>query len=679
MIRHYRNKDADRWFEDLVKYPKNIPFSFTYDGKVYKGFEEDTFVLKHKRVEEKGDIQTVILTYMLQEELEISAKLTHYYSHGVTEWTIYFENTEKKDSAVLEDVESTLAFLGTYPVVKGILGDHSNWYRPYAMDLLSSPVHFESNSGRPTHVHFPYFNLEYGDCGVMLAIGWSGTWSADFRYNKKTGETIYNAKSVNGLKTILKPGERIRTALFVRGSYTVREENYATNYWRNWFVEHNLPKVDREGNPVDPFTSCCLASDTGLPNSDGSISERYSTWRPSLEKMIEEDVKVDFRWMDAGWYIAPDGTSPEVDWWGTIGTWELDPVKWPEKTFLESTDFARENGMKTLMWFEPERVTDPDSLVKNYGYKKEWAIVREGYNNIANNIGDSECLAWTTERICKTLQENKVEMYREDNNSDPADLWCYLDSLEGKNRSGITECKFVAGHYKMWDDIITCTLSYGGCGFADSCAGGGGRNDLETLRRGIPLLRSDFDRTTTAIRLSMTTAFNKWIPFCGTINKEKKGQLDATGTLDQYVWRASYLPAMNIDSQFVQDPNQDFGVLRAGLKEWKRVNPYLLKDFYVLTHWHTEEETTDFTAYSFYDPERCEGVLLAFRQEECVEDTLPVTLPFIELGTVCTITDEDSGEVIRITGEEMQEKGFKLLLDKPRTARLLWIRVQKYE
>ena len=667
MVKKYQNQSADAWYKACMNNLEKFPFSFVYDGVFYKGFSSEHFAEVSREIIEENGKTTTKIAWKVDETLQVSLMCANYPSHGVTEWTVYFENSGSVSSAILSDVESTLTFQGEYPVLKGILGDHTNWYRPYAIDLSSTPAHFESNSGRPTHVNFPYFNLEYGNQGTMLVIGWSGTWTADFKYDRKTGETKYTAKSVNGLKTVLRPGEKIRTALFVRADYAVRQETYATNYWRDWFMKYNTPKAE-------PFTSCCLASDTGLPNSDGSISERYTTWRPSLEKMIAEDVKVNFRWMDAAWYVAPDGTTPETDWWGTVGTWELSPEKWPGKTFLESTDFARANGMKTLMWFEPERVTDPDSLAKNYDYKKEWAIVREGYNNIANNIGNEECLAWTTERICKTLRENKVEMYREDNNSDPADLWSYLDELEGENRRGITECKFVAAHYKMWDDIIACTLSYGGCGFVDSCAGGGGRNDLESMRRGIPLLRSDFDRTTTAIRLSMTTSFNKWIPFCGTINKEKKGQLDATGTLDQYVWRASYLPAINVDSQFVQDPEQDFEVLRTGLKEWKRVNPYLTKDFYVHTRWHTEEETTDFTAYSFYDSEKKEGVLLAFRQEECAEDTLTVHLPYIADGVNCEIVDEDSKETILMSSEELEEKGLSLTFEQPRTARLLWIK-----
>ena len=131
-----------------------------------------------------------------------------------------------------------------------------------------------------------------------------------------------------------------------------------------------------------------------------------------------------------------------------------------------------------------------------------------------------------------------------------------------ENRLGITENKLISAHYQMWDDIIACTSSDGGCAFVDSCAAGGGRNDLESMRRGVPLLRSDSDRTSTALRLSMTTSFNKWIPFCGANSKEKLSELAPVGVSDTYVWRASYLPTLNVDSQFVCDKEQDFSVFR---------------------------------------------------------------------------------------------------------------------
>ena len=665
----YRNPQADAWFQGILEDPAAFPFRFTYDGAPVRGFPGGAFTRVSQSMERKGDRRTAEICFQKDENLYVTLKCAHDDDYGVTEWTVWFENRGETDTGVLSDAETVLTFPGQYPALKGILGDHVNAYRPYALDVAAQPRYFESGSGRATHVYFPYFNLECGDGGVMLAIGWAGTWRADFCYDEKRGETEYRARSVNRLHTRLKPGEKIRTALFFRAPYRVRNEDHAANFWRAWFIARNLPPADGTGTPLQPFSTCCLASDTGRPNSDGSISEDFTTWRPSLEKMLKEDVKVDFRWFDAGWYAAPDGSSPQKDWWGTVGTWALDPVKWPGKTFLESTDFARTHGMKTLMWFEPERVTDPESLAKNWGYDPKWAIRMPGIKPISNNIGDPACYRWTVDRIKRTLSENKVEMYREDNNSDQAALWLYLDSLEGENRSGITECKFIDAHYRMWDEIIECTKSYGGCAFVDSCASGGGRNDLESLRRGVPLLRSDADRTTSSLRLSMTTAFNRWVPVCGANNKEKPDQLSPTGLLDAYVWRASYLPILNVDSQFVQDPDQDFDLLRWGLGEWKRVSPYLLKDFYVLTPWHPETETTGYTAYAFFDPETLSGVLLAFRQEKCQEETVSLPLSFAGEGETFVLRDEDTGETLRAS-----RQGITLRFEKKRQARLLWIK-----
>lgn len=667
----YVNAQATAWYQSLSENPSGIPFSFVYDGVKYTGFSPEHFTLTDKEITSTPEKETQRLQFAFADTLSVTLLLTHYFSHGVTEWTVWFENPSSRNSGVLEELQTQLTFAGKYPTLKGILGDHVNQYSPYSVDLQNNLVEFSSDSGRATHINFPYFDLEYGDGGAMLAIGWAGTWTA--RFSATADTTTYTASAVNGLKSYLKPGETIRSALFVLAPYTVRRESYATNYWRDWFIRHNMPKQDASGAAMQPFSTCCLCNDTGLPNSDGSISECATTWRPSLEKMVAENIQIDVRWFDAGWYVAPDQTSAQSyvkghDWWDTVGTWELDPEKWPGKSFLESTEFARQHGMKTMVWFEPERVTDPENLAKYYGYNTDWAIRMDGTNVISNNIGDPDCLKWTTERICKMLRENKVEIYREDNNCDAAALWKHLDSREGENRRGITECKFIIGHYKMWDDIIACTLSLGGCGFVDSCASGGGRNDLESMRRGVPVLRSDSDRTSTALRLSMSATFNRWIPFCGAATREKVKELSIEGISDPYTWRASYLPILNSDGRFVHHPDQNFDMLRFGLGEWKKLSRYLMKDFYPLTTWHKEKDNSDFTAFCYYDPEKESGVILAFRQEKCERDTLSVALPFATATDTYTLTDEDSGALSTVS------QSVTLHFDAPRTAKLIWIK-----
>ncbi|HHX54405.1 MAG TPA: hypothetical protein GX704_05780 [Clostridiales bacterium] len=46
-------------------------------------------------------------------------------------------------------------------------------------------------------------------------------------------------------------------------------------------------------------------------------------------------------------------------------------------------------------------------------------------------------------------------------------------------------------------------------------------------------------------------------------------------------------------------------------------------------------------------------------------------LPYIKEDAVCELTDEDSGEILRITGREMAEQGFTLTFENPRSSRLL--------
>ena len=512
--------------ESLMEQLHNFPICFKYNEEDICGFSKERFQLKEQKQCRTEDKETVELRFGFTESIEVTLHWAFYHDFGATEWKVSFENVGTSNSGIFQHLRSELLLSGQNPILKGIRGDHWNQYRPYCVDLEQRPERFVSDSGRSTHVHFPYFNLEYGDGGAILAIGWAGTWTASFRHEQ--GATKYVANAINGLNAYLKPGESLRSALFVCLPYEGRNEADAMNRWRRWVLKYNMPRADKEGNAVEPFSTCCLAHDTGRPNSDGSISEDYTTWRPSFEKMLEEDCKVDVRWVDAGWYSAPDGSRLISDW-RKIGSWKMCPHKWPGKTFLESTDYAREHDMKTLLWFELEWVKDTDSLVKFCGYDPNWSIEMlsgPGGEHKCNNIGIPECRQWLTERVRNALKDNKVEIFREDNNSNPGPFWRYNDATkEGINRNGITENKMVTAHYQILDDIIACTSSYGGAAFCDSCAAGGGRNDIESLRRAIPLLRSDSDRTTTASRLSMTTAFNQWVPFCGANSREKKHSL----------------------------------------------------------------------------------------------------------------------------------------------------------
>lgn len=626
MIIARRCAETAHRYRTLIANMPAYPVSFAYQDKPYTGFPAPDFAVQNRECTVQHDRERNVITLAGPARLTVVVDTMYYPAYGVYEWTLHFENRGTQDTGILRDVYACdITLDGGSPMLRGILGDHTHQYRPYVRDLTQEDVYFVSDSGRPTHVNFPYFNLEHGDGGTLLAIGWAGTWSAAFT-TPEAGSVRYRARSVNDLCLALHPKESIRTALIVLAPYQGRNDQSATNHWRRWFLDCSMPRFDQSGSAIQPFSTAFFALDTGRPNSDGSISEAFDTWRPTMDKIAEEGLHMDFRWFDAGWYPDPHGSTVPEDWWGTVGAWVLDPAKWPDNTFRESVDEGHRRGMRTLMWFEPERVTHPEALANNHGYDAAWAIRREGVKAITNDLGNPDCFDWTVGRIIKVLTDNKVDMYREDNNANPAPMWRERDMLDG--RPGMTECRFVDAHYRMWDLITKATAANGGCAFCDSCASGGGRNDLESLRRGVPLMRSDADRTTTALRLSMTAAFSRYIPFHGANTREKQGQLDKTGRTDLYTWRASYLPILNVDSQYVYGPKEDFDILRRGMAEWDSIKHLLIKDFYVLTPWHAPDDKQGFTAFAYHDPHSGRGVLLAFRMEECERRTLSIRLPF---------------------------------------------------
>ncbi len=696
MIKNYSNPKADNFYKELLVAYNKIPFAFSYDNKEYKGFGEE-FELTNKDITSDNDTQTAELTFLLHN-LTIKAKLKHYFTHGVTDFTFFFENNSSENTAVIENPHFVYEFCGENPLLKGIYGDHHNYYMPYCHNFAEKEIEFKQTTGKATEKYFPYFNIEYGNCGTMLAIGWGGTWCANFR--KTQNGVVFNGNSVNDFKLYLKPEEKIRTALFVMADYIVRNEDYATNYWRDWFLKYNTPKANADGEDIKPFITGCFADDTNKLNSDGSISEDYTTWKPTYDTIIKEKIDIDYRWVDAGWYVRPDGKSarPFVDgyeWWNSVGTWELDPSKWPNNTFKESVDYGHQHGIKTFLWFEPERTNDVGNMVKNFGYKNEWAIdpadmpglkhlgnhfyygADHYYDPVTdkeiagtlNNLGNEECRKYTTERICKLLKDNNIDMYREDRNgTEPASLWHHNDlNCEGENRLGITESKAVDGHYKMWDDIIECTSSYGGAAFVDNCSSGGCRLDIESMRRSVPVMRSDFDRTTIGVRLSISSTFNKWIPFHGSSTRESEGEHTPSKPLDSYIFRASYLPILNLASKFAHHPTGDFSQLLNGTSEWRKISRYLLKDFYVLTDWHHRFNEKEFTAFAYFDPEKEKGIILAFRQEKCEKKSLNINLSFLDEGEYI-LTDEDTKENYTLNKKELS-----LYFENPRSDKLIWI------
>ena len=155
------------------------------------------------------------------------------------------------------------------------------------------------------------------------------------------------------------------------------------------------------------------------------------------------------------------------------------------------------NNVDFLLWFEPERVchgtwifeNHPEWLLSAFGEdghasgqnEDELNIIKSLGNSNPNenfllNLGIDECREWLTEHVDQLIKESGITCYRQDFNFEPLRYW---RDNEPENRQGVNENLHIQGYLRYWDDLLFNNPGL----FIDSCASGGRRNDLETMRR----------------------------------------------------------------------------------------------------------------------------------------------------------------------------------------------------
>ena len=118
MIRNYSNPSADAHYQDLLENLSNFPFLFTYDGKTYHGFSPEFFTHKDTQVTASDEKEIREIKWSFVDGLEVKLHIVHYFSHGATEWTVYFENTGSVNSGILEELKAHITYEGKYPSLK---------------------------------------------------------------------------------------------------------------------------------------------------------------------------------------------------------------------------------------------------------------------------------------------------------------------------------------------------------------------------------------------------------------------------------------------------------------------------------------------------------------------------------------------------------------------------------
>jgi alpha-galactosidase len=516
------------------------------------------------------------------------------------EWVLTFENRGTTDTPQLENVQA-LDWHINMPDSESVRVHHANGSQCRRDDFVGqvSPLNPDGEvilkpiGGRSSNGVLPFVNIDWGNGGVMLAVGWSGQWKLSLR---REANTIRITCGMESASLSLKPGESIRSPRILLLGWTGDDPDIGNNLLRRALLKHYSQMADGEPVPA--------------PLSHMRQLVYYETGKVTEEdhlKAVERAAELGLEnfWVDALWY----GSGGE--WWDEVGNWHVSRDRFP-RGLKPISDAAHAHGMTFMVWFEPERVRRGTQIHTEH---PEWLLdIPTDTDNFLLDLGNDDARRYITDLISENITESGIDIYRQDFNFEPIDYWTRADE---PNRIGMHEIRHIEGLYTMWDDLRERHPGL----LIDNCASGGRRIDLETTARSFPLWRSDY--TDAGARhegmglqvgaQAQTAGLSRWVPLHAA----------SVWTFSPYDVRSSFSTGV---CPYTDILAEDYPVeqVKAAIKEIKRLRPYLLGDMYPLVPLTIEDH--DWCAYQFDRPDLGMGCAIFLRRHESPYPTMQAGL-----------------------------------------------------
>jgi alpha-galactosidase len=648
--------DITKWIDANFREGKNPPFSFIYgDKQSTEILREWDFSFGKIKDSEAG----VACSYTWKDKqtgLKVVCDVKGYPEYNAVEWVLYFTNTSEKDSPVLKDVKVVDLDL-QYPSAGAMTlhyadGTHVSKedFHP-RQEILESgeTMSFSPQSGRSSDRAFPFFNIETSSAqGVMVALGWSGTWFADFI---KTGKkSVAITSGMKWLETFLHGEEAIRTPGICLLFWNGKDRMVGHNKFRRFVLEHQTHKVNgvptrypvstsfNYGDPSPCNEYTCMTTDYAL-----ALINRYKRF-----KLVPEVF-----WLDAGWYVKANDVAHHKNWANTVGNWEVDLKRFPGG-LKPIADAVHEAGAKFMVWFEPERVIK-DS---DWGIKlRKWMLDAKGTDAFLFDLGNKEARDWLCKFIGDMMEKNGIDYYRQDFNMNVDNFWRENDE---PGRRGIHEIRHIEGLYAFWDYLLKRFPET----IIDNCASGGRRIDFESIKRSAPLWRTDYCYGEPVGYQCHTYGLNFFLPQTGT-GVEKS---------DLFTFRSS-LGSSVIYNWKITDGASSFTEMQRCQKEFNEVRPYFYEDYYPLTTFDDMTSDQIWLAYQLHRPSDSSGFIIAFRREASKDSSVTVKLSGLLPDKNYVIQNYDTKETFVKTAKELLT-GLNLILNNPRSSLLLKYKIK---
>lgn len=646
----------------------DLPFAFRIGSRRIQGLPAALNPTRRQRAIDTNLVETTFRGSDASSGIEIAVECLEYKDFPVLEWTVYLTNRSDEDTPVVSELLACDLVLPAVDAVLSVTSGDSNsrlGLEATAMSLaFNERLSFHPEGGRSCDGTLPYFRVLCGDCGYNLSVGWPGQWQADFE-NTGTG-LVFQAKQQD-THFLLKPGETVRTPRITIMAFEGNGER-GVNLWRRWVFAHILPRV--RGGMLRPQTICSF-------NAGGVEFERTTEENQvaAIDKALQTNGSFDIWWIDAGWYPCRDG-SGNPHWWRT-GRWMPDSERYPNG-LAPVGRHCREHGIQLLVWFEPERAllgSWPQDMPQDYLLKRKiWD--ENGRETVDENglldIGNPEVFAWLVEWIDRLIKESGITVYRQDFNIPPLEWWL---QNEAEDRRGIKENLHVQAYLRFWDALASRNPDL----WIDSCASGGRRNDLETMRRAVPLHATDYGYGEHPVKQAFQTTWHAWTPYFRSLplsGDDDEGnypdvwkRLDyRLATFDNYAFHNAFGPAVcfPVGYDFPQQKLEFIGRCR---KLWERAAPYLLKgDFYSLLP--VRKRSDDFFAIQFHDEDDGTGIVQIIRNTRCEQDRVLLWPRALDSAATYRFESPEFDRAFTVDGRTLAEEGFTVSL--PRRTGEIW-------
>ena len=375
---------------------------------------------------------------------------------AVTPWSGVLRKNDRWQAS-LEGTNVPLYSIGYFE--DGRWGEEGNfqWH-----DMPSAGLRIDGRYRREQHRH-PMFMLRNNASGEFFIgqLAWTGGYSLEFDLSLEVGKEGTSAALIFGggptalaPMRVLAPNETVTTP------------------------EMHLGMVYGDLDAAVQAMHTHVRRSVLMPPARGQRGWIESGIGPELEITVEQvnhsideaaEVGAEVFFIDASWYAPPQG-----NWWKTVGDWQVDRQRFPDgiKPFRDRVHAA---GMLWGLWMDAERVGDqsrvakehPDWLAMNYDGKREIG----GLLDLTN----PSAAKWMEEQIIKVIEENELDFFRLDYNTNPQRGVRHLQ--DGYVENGYW--RYYETVYGVYDRLRARFPKV----IFENCAGGGARTDIGMVRR----------------------------------------------------------------------------------------------------------------------------------------------------------------------------------------------------